>query len=231
LTGYFRHRYGLPQSTHFLSNCVSCFLSFSCHHDHRALHPFPTRRSSDLLRPRQRRSDRGPGHVRRGPASDPRRRGIQLITKRRRSIAAVAASALAGAALGAGGITAALWFDSAHAGGQISSGYEYFAAGIVKSSDSPDDDSDRSTGDDDSEVTVTIGSDHAQELVDDGSIAIPLSTDSISQGNKGLTYTSTQPNWGDGVFGYWKPYIFSVEKARDCAVDRAPSSPPGDLTS
>lgn len=154
-----------------------------------------------------------------------------MITKRRRSIAAVAASALAGAALGAGGITAALWFDSAHAGGQISSGYEYFAAGIVESSDTPDDDSALSTADDDRDVTVTIGSDHAQELVDDGSIAIPLRTDSISQGNKGLTYTITQPNWGDGVFGNSKPFIFSVEKARDCAVDRAPSSPPGDLTS
>lgn len=151
------------------------------------------------------------------------------MAERTRSIASIAVSALVGAALGAGGVTAALWLDSAHADGKISSGYEYFAAGVVESSGTAD--PVLTTADDSRDVTVTIGSDYAQELVDDGSIAVLLRTDSISQGNKGLFYTVTPPDRGDGVFGNSTPLIFPVERASDCSVDDAPSSPPSELSS
>src|SRR5699024_10885504 len=88
---------------------------------------------------------------------------------RLRAAMIVVVAALAGLVLG--GTSMALWADASTGSGEIHSVYEYFAAGKA------DDTSPASASD--PNVSVTIGSDEAQDLVDDGKIAIGFETDSL----------------------------------------------------
>lgn len=136
-----------------------------------------------------------------------------------RSAATVAAAALVGAAIGVGGGSLALWHDAAQASGSISSGYESFAAGIVDPSDTPTDNPDlTSASAANHDVIVSIGADEAQTLVDDGRIAIPFRTDSLSQGNKGLHYSIDEPDWGNGVFGHSDVSVYWVDSPSACTT-------------
>lgn len=140
---------------------------------------------------------------------------------RMRATAIVSASAALGLLLGAGGTTWALWSDDASISGEIGTGYEYFAAGLAGAT----------TAAVDHEATVTIGSDAAQTLLTDHEVAIPLQTDSLSQGNKGLHYTITQPDWNTGIFGASTVGIFPIDSAAGCAVENKPAEYDRDLAS
>lgn len=135
-----------------------------------------------------------------------------------RDTALIGLAATVGLALGAGGMTAAYWNDYVSFDGEISSGYEYFAAGRAGS---PVAAGSAHTS------TVTVGAAEATTLVADGAIAIPLQTDSLSQGNKGLRYDVSLPSsWGDGVFSVADTAVFPVASATECTVDAAvPASP------
>lgn len=128
----------------------------------------------------------------------------------------VGLAAVIGLALGTGGVSLALWNDGALLQGQAHSGYETFAAGHAAGT---------MTAANDGSVRIAIGSDQAQILLEAGEIAIPLQTESLSQGNKGLRYTVSAPDWGEGVFGSSHPVVFAVDSAAACTVDRAPAAP------
>jgi len=123
--------------------------------------------------------------------------------------AIIGTAALAGIALGAGGASLALWSDGVTLSGEISSGYEHFAAGRAG-------DTAPAT---DGRAVASVDADDAATLLADGEIAIALQTDSISRGNKGLRYTVAEPDWGDGVFGRADVVLFPVPSAAACAVD------------
>lgn len=135
-----------------------------------------------------------------------------------RDTAVIGLAATIGLALGVGGVTAAYWNDEVSFAGEISSGYEYFAAGRVDAT---------APADSAHTASVTIGAAEAAVLVDESSIAIPMQTDSLSQGNKGLRYTVSPPtSWGSGIFGAADVSVFPVNAAADCTVDAAvPASP------
>ena len=152
-------------------------------------------------------------------------------TSRVRSVAVVATSALLGGALGLGGASFALWEDALSAEGQIASGYEYFAAGRGEANASTVADSAMTAVSDavapptGETATVTVGAADAQVLVEDHQLAMPLRTDSLSQGNKGLHYTLAEPDWGDGIFGTADVHVFPVATAAECTVANAPDDP------
>lgn len=132
----------------------------------------------------------------------------------RQPVLLAGAAVLAGAALGMGGTTLALWQDQAGFSVSARSGYEYFAAGAPGQTQPATDGS----------VTFTVGAEHAARLQADRQIVIPLETQSISQGNKGLRYTITEPNWGDHFFGAATTMLYQVPSADACTVDHAPAS-------
>lgn len=136
-----------------------------------------------------------------------------------RNVAVIGTAAVAGLALGASGVSLALWNDGVTFDGEIASGYEFFAAGH------PGHTQPAVNG----TAIVTIGASEANTLVEDGEIAIPLQTDSISQGNKGLRYEVIEPDWGSSVFGAADVTIFPVDSAEQCTV--AAPQPTGELTS
>ena len=140
----------------------------------------------------------------------------QTTTSRVRSVAVVAASALLGGALGIGGASFALWEDAVSLDGQIGSGYEYFAAGFDGQTAAATDPS----------VTVSIGSTQAETLLEDGELALVLQTDSLSQGNKGLHYAVTEPDWGSNIFGAAEVSLYWVAAPDQCDPDLDPGTPP-----
>ena len=158
-------------------------------------------------------------------------------TSRMRSVTVVAASALLGGTLGIGGASFALWEDAVSFDGQIAAGYEYFAAGRGEANSTTVADtamtgaSDPGTPPTGDSVAVTVGAADAQLLVEDGQLAIPLRTDSLSQGNKGLHYTLTEPDWGEGVFGAADVFAFPVATADECTTGNAPAEPPAHTSS
>lgn len=133
-----------------------------------------------------------------------------------RATATIATAALAGVALGSAGASLALWSDSASFSGEISSGYEHFAAGHV------DDTVAAVAG----AASVSVGAAEATTLVDTGALAVPMQIDAISQGNKGLRYEVIEPAWGDGVFGAAEVAVFSVGAAEDCTIETIPTAGP-----
>ncbi len=159
------------------------------------------------------------------------------MTSRTRSVAVVAAAALVGGALGLGGASFALWEDEVQLTGQISSGYEYFAVGRGEANSTTVADTAMSPASSQTappsgySVSVTVGSDDAQVLVDEHQLAIPIRVDSLSQGNKGLYYQIEPPYWGESIFGQAHVRVFPVGSARDCTVTSAPVSQPYDLYS
>lgn len=160
-----------------------------------------------------------------------------LTTSRARSVAVVAAAAVLGGALGVGGASFALWQDATGFDGQISSGYEYFAAGrgAANSSTVPDGAmsaaSEAAAPPTGHAASVTVGSADAQVLADEHELAIPLRIDSLSQGNKGLAYTIAEPDWGEHILGNAEVFLFPVPTAAECTVKNAPATQPTDLAS
>lgn len=131
--------------------------------------------------------------------------------------AALAVGTLAG--LG-GAASFALWSDDAHLSGSVASGYEFFAAGPVGAvTPAP-------TG----TASVSVGASDAATLVTDGELAIVLQTDSLSQGNKGLTYEITVPDWGTGIFGDADIELFWVASPSGCTVGATPPAPPATVS-
>src|SRR5690625_3062089 len=133
--------------------------------------------------------------------------------QRRRSVVLIGAAALAGAALGMGGGTLALWQDTAGFSVSTRTGYEYFAAGA------PGETKSATNG----TVEFVVGPDEAAKLKDDREIAIAMQTESVSQGNKGLRYTLTEPNWGTHLFGAASTLLFRVDSPQECTVENAPA--------
>lgn len=127
----------------------------------------------------------------------------------------ISTAAIVGLALGNAGVSLALWNDGTDLSGRSTSGYEYFAAGHTDAT---------TPAHDAGAASVTIGESEARTLLDEGAIAIPLQTDSLSQGNKGLRYTVAAPDWGNGIFGSADPVIFPVSAAAECAVENAPAA-------
>ncbi len=139
---------------------------------------------------------------------------------RRRTGVTVAVSAVAGAVLGIGGTSLALWNDTVEVTGRIATGYEHFAVGTVG-------DTVPASG---RTATVRLGPDEARTLLDDGEVAVPLQVDSLSQGNKGLRYEVALPtSWGAGVFASSEVSFFAVDDPAACSVDLlTPESVPVD---
>lgn len=133
-----------------------------------------------------------------------------MTTTRRRGALAVTVAALAGAAVGIGGSSLALWRDAAEVGGAVSTGYQYFAVG------SPGSTVPAPSG----TATVTVGREAATALLRDGEVAVPIQVDSLSQGNKGLRYELTTPDtWGQGLLAAGGATVFRVPTAAACDVD------------
>lgn len=143
------------------------------------------------------------------------RQRLRRQRQRRRSIVMLGTAVVAGMTLGMGGSTLALWQDATGWSAAAKSGYEYFAAGA------PGHLQPATNG----TVEFTVGSDEATTLQSEGQIAIPMQTESLSQGNKGLRYTVTEPAWGDHFFGAAATTLFQVASRDDCSVDNSPIAP------
>lgn len=110
--------------------------------------------------------------------------------------------------------TYALWGDSENLEFEVQRGVESFAAGPVN----------HTVEATDGTVDVTVGAPEAAQLVEAGGIAIALQTDSVSQGNRGLSYTISEPDWGDRIFGSAQTALFPIDSAGACAVENAPAT-------
>ena len=148
------------------------------------------------------------------------RQRLRQRRQRRRSVAMLSTAAVAGMALGMGGSTLALWQDATDFSASARSGYEYFAAGA------PGETQPATNG----SIDFTVGSEEATKLKTDRQIAITMQTEAVSQGNKGLRYNITEPNWGEHIFGAASTALFQVAAPEDCTVDNAPAAP-GEPTS
>ncbi|MGR4010383.1 hypothetical protein [Leucobacter sp. 1207-22] len=109
------------------------------------------------------------------------------------------------------GATFALWSQQAGASGSARTGFESFAAGTAGAV----------TPAESGKVSFAIGKDAAKTLLEKKAVAIPFETASVSQGNKGLTYDITAPNWGTGIFGASQLVLVSVPNAAGCTVSAA----------
>src|SRR5699024_9573763 len=97
----------------------------------------------------------------RGPAQRP---------TRLRSAGVIGVAGIAGVAMGLGATSLALWNDDVSFTGSISSGYEYFAAGLA-GGDLTTASSETAPPEGDS-VTVTVGAEEAQILAETGKLAV-----------------------------------------------------------
>lgn len=143
---------------------------------------------------------------------------MSTMTQRLQGSAAFAGALVIGAAIGIGGASLALWSDAEEVAGAIGSGYESFAVGAPGSELTP------AAG-----GTVQFGIDGpavAGELLQHGAIAIPIQVDTVSQGNKGLQYTLTEPDWGDHILGQSEITVFWVEGAEACEPGATPGATP-----
>ncbi|PYF99684.1 SipW-cognate class signal peptide [Georgenia satyanarayanai] len=133
-----------------------------------------------------------------------------MTTTRHRTALTAAVAGVAGACLGVGGVSLALWSDSATLGGTVAAGYQSFAVGAPGATvPAP-------TG----TAVRTVGPQEAAKLVRDGELAVPVQVDSVSQGNKGLHYVVSPPeDWGSGVFGSADIALFPVASPRDCRTE------------
>lgn len=127
---------------------------------------------------------------------------------RRRALGVVAGAGLLGAVLGTTGASLALWSDDVTVTGTIASGHEHFAVGQPGADLTPG-----------ATVTFPIDAAHAVILAAERELAVPIQVDAVSQGNKGLHYTLTIPDWGEGIFGHSQPEVFPVGSAAECVPD------------
>lgn len=144
--------------------------------------------------------------------------------KRARTALTLSIAAVLGLALGAAGTaTFALWSDQNTLTGSVQTGYEYFAAGLA--------DTTLQTPSPTQPHTVNIPSgwevDAATELMQNQSVAVVFETQSLSQGNKGLSYTVNEPaDWGDGIFADADVFLYWVPTPADCDVAVAKPATP-----
>ena len=132
-----------------------------------------------------------------------------MSTTRRRTALTAAIAGLAGACLGIGGVSLALWSDSAELGGSVAAGYQSFAVGAPGATEAAP------TG----TAVRTLGPREAARLVRDGEFALTVQVDSVSQGNKGLHYVVSPPaDWGSGVFAHTDVAVFRVDSPRACRI-------------
>jgi predicted ribosomally synthesized peptide with SipW-like signal peptide len=133
-----------------------------------------------------------------------------------------AAGLVAAAAVGVvGGAAFALWQDQVDATGRIASGVVVFGAGAPAAKGSL---ADYSTAPGDAPV-FTFGSAAATTLFTQGSVAVPIQVDALSQGNRGLSY-ELDPSITGGVFGASDVIVFPVASAAACTVGAAPATQP-----
>ncbi|QDB80215.1 hypothetical protein FE251_13115 [Georgenia wutianyii] len=138
-------------------------------------------------------------------------------SRRARRTLAVTAVALAGGAVGIGGVSLALWGDSERVTGAVADGYELFAVGAPGAT----------TPTPAGTATFVVGPEAAAALARDGEVAVPIQVDSVSQGNKGLHYVLTPPqDWGGNLLGAADVAVFRVDTAAACSTDAlAPGDP------
>jgi len=139
-------------------------------------------------------------------------------TRPSRSAVVFAGSLAVGATLAIGGASLALWSDAEHLSGSLAMGYERFAVGAPGADLIPADGGSASFAID--------GQDAASTLATDGQWAAAIQVDSLSQGNKGLHYTLTEPDWGEGILGAAAVEIFWVPAPEDCRPGATPTPPP-----
>lgn len=118
----------------------------------------------------------------------------------------------AGLTLGLGGGTLALWNAALHIDTPLTTGTSTFSAGLVDA---------LQPADDDGTVTVILPPAHAATLHTQRAVAIGLTTASVSQGNPGLRYRISLPDWGDHLFGAADITLFQVNSPAECTVDAA----------
>lgn len=154
-------------------------------------------------------------------------RGSAHRPTRLRSAGVIGVAGIAGVAMGLGATSLALWNDDVSFDGSISSGYEYFAAGVAGAELST---ASSATAPPDGEaVTVTVGPEEAETLAQDGELAVVWQTESLSQGNKGLQYTLAPPqDWGEGYFGSSEVHLYWVDQPGQCTVGGQEPALPGD---
>lgn len=133
-------------------------------------------------------------------------------TPRHRPALLAGTAVAAGVALGMGGGTFALWQDSTGFTLSAHSGYEYFAAGAPGATQPATDGT----------VRYTVDPNHAKTLRDNGEVAFAIQTESVSQGNKGLRYSITEPDWGDHIFGAASTNVFHVNSPEECSLEAHP---------
>ncbi len=133
-----------------------------------------------------------------------------MSATRRRTVLTAAVAGLAGACLGIGGVSLALWSDRAELGGTVAAGYQSFAVGAPGATvPAPS-----------GTAVHTVGPQEAARLVRDGELAVAIQVDALSQGNKGLRYVVGPPaSWGSGVFGAADTTLFAVDSPGDCRIE------------
>src|SRR5699024_4221673 len=156
------------------------------------------------------------------PQRDPAPRPTRL-----RSAGVIGVAGVAGVAMGLGATSLALWNDDVTFAGSITSGYEYFAAGIAGTQlTTASGDAAPPEGD---VVPVTMGAQEARTLAEDGELALVFQTESLSQGNKALQYTLAPPqDWGEGYFGASDVHLYWVDEPGQCTVGGPEPALPGD---
>lgn len=81
-------------------------------------------------------------------------------------------------------------------------------------------------------VVVTLGPTEMQALLDDGSLAVPIEVQALSQGNRGLRYTVAAPATDETDILHWAELsVFPVSDLTSCSVEaEAPILPPSTST-
>ncbi len=133
----------------------------------------------------------------------------------------IASAATATVLLGSiGGATMALWHAEQSFTSEIKTGKVAFAVGAPGSTLAQ---TANATGD---KLDFSFGKAEAATLLDKLEVAIPIQVDSLSQGNKGMRYAVTPPEFGaDSLFGAAKTELVRVDSAADCKVDPRPQLP------
>lgn len=133
----------------------------------------------------------------------------------------IASAATATVLLGSiGGATMALWHAEQSFTSEIKTGKVAFAVGAPGTTLTQEA---NATGD---KLNFSFGKAEAATLLDKLEVAIPIQVDSLSQGNKGMRYAVTPPEFGaDSLFGAAKTELVKVESAANCKVSPRPALP------
>lgn len=107
----------------------------------------------------------------------------------------------------------ALWHAEQSFTSQIQTGKVAFAVGA------PSDHLAQNATASGTKLNYTFGKDEAAILISKKQIAIPIQVDSLSQGNKGMSYTVTPPSFAEGsIFAAATTSFVRVASAAECKV-------------